>query len=253
MAQAKKHRRKYAKMLDIYYDKVVYSQLLNLMDKKTPVAEILEFLADRDYPISEGTYFGFKKKLDQSLSLGVPMEDLLMDKRKQKKTLDKVKPDAISKQLDPQAKINEVDYANPANPSPSVPPTAQGELVERASQDLWTADGALEQLIKKGMNALEMAEYVDTPVMLKALDMYLKYFGDDRKGLTIEGLQQYATYMNTKINAMQEVLLEYVPEDKQRQAAEAMDNKQDEILANLELDVNGKHLVKAFKKAGLEL
>lgn len=247
-----KPKKSYTKLIDIYNNTAVFAQLENLLESQQKEEDILRFLKAKNYPISRGTLSNLKSKRKQARELGVPVGELLNPNTKT--SLKDVGVDNISKPIGNPSHVGEVDYSNPAHSPYDTPVNFDtGAVSAVANSNFWTADNVLEEIIKKGYNAIQQADFVDTPVMLKALDLYLKFYGDDRKGLSMDGLRQYAIYTESKMIALQEVLLEYVPADKQEEASQALDDKQSELLNNLELKQGGREFVSALQKAGLEL
>lgn len=241
-------KKKYVKAIDIYNDKQVYAQFINLVEQKETVDFILNFLADKGYPIARGTYYNILKKRTQSKTLGVPLGDLL--KGNMKDSLEDVDENKLSKSIEDNDIVGGADYDVLVEDPSSVP----SSVVEAEATDkIWTTQQVLESIIQKGAKAIEAADYVDVTVLLKALDTYMKFFGDNQKGLTMAGLRQYAIYTETRLTGIQEVLLEYVPTDKQKEAAQAIDDKQAELIHELELSKGGREFIDAIKKAGVEL
>ena len=70
-----------------------------------------------------------------------------------------------------------INYDQLADNPESVP---QGEVARRAKKQLWTTQQVLETMIQKGFRAIQEADYLDVTVLLKALDTYLKYYGDNQ-------------------------------------------------------------------------
>ena len=122
-----------------------------------------------------------------------------------------------------------------------------------ANKKFYSSEQVLDKIIEKGMNTLVNSPNIDPPIMMKAIDLKSKYFMKDSKGLSIDALQQYQVIVQAKIKAMQQVIMSFIPEDQQEEAYKQMAKAEQDILASVELDDEGKELINTLKKAGLDV
>ena len=226
----------------LFEDKVLFSKVVNLMNKRETYAYIQSFLKTKGYKISTASLTNLKKKIIESNETGVPLEKLV-DKRT-KNSINDVKPENLSGYT-PNGISKSEAYATYDNSDGVVP-------VDIAPQKVYSIRQVLEEGIAKGYATLQQLDVIDTSTWLKMIDLYLKNF-DASDGLTTDALASYQIIVDAQLNAMNEVLEKYLPEDKREEAKKEMQVLTDECLKEFQLTNDGKALVKALKDAGIAI
>ena len=128
----------------------------------------------------------------------------------------------------------------------------RGLIMEENKEVLETNEVKEENgLVIKGFDTLQNMDTVDTATTLKAVEMMQKYFAQDSRGLTQEALKQYQLIMQARMTAASEVMMQYVPSDKQEEALNAMDEKEHQFLKDYGANEDTQELMEELKKDGL--
>ena len=230
---------------DLILDKNLRGKVANLMQEHKSYTFILSYLESKGYKMARGSLTNFKNKLEEARDTGVDIEELA-DGRK-KKSIKQVDPNKItgyngdmhlvtSKQNIKDA-TGSYDFTNEIMPKDSYTSNAQ----------------VLETIIRKGFDTLQNMDTVDTATTLKALEMAQKYFAQDSRGLSQEAMKQYQLIMQARLTAVAEVMMQYVPAEKQEEALKAMDKKDEETLQHFGASEETQDLLRELKKGGLKL
>lgn len=228
---------------ELILDKNLRGKVINLMREHQSYTFILQYLASKGYKMARGSLTNFKNKVQEAQDTGVDLEDLA-DGRK-KKSVEQVDKDKIkgydgnmhlmtSKQNIKDA-TGSYDFYNEIAPKQKLTSNAQ----------------VLESVIEKGFDTLQNMDTVDTATTLKAVEMMQKYFAQDSRGLSQEALKQYQLIMQARMTAASEVMMQYVPSDKQEEALNAMDEKEHQFLKDYGANEDTKELMEELKKDGL--
>lgn len=228
---------------ELILDKNLRGKVINLMREHQSYNFILQYLASKGYKMARGSLTNFKNKVQEAQDTGVDLEDLA-DGRK-KKSVEQVDKDKIkgydgnmhlmtSKQNIKDA-TGSYDFYNEIAPKQKLTSNAQ----------------VLESVIEKGFDTLQNMDTVDTATTLKAVEMMQKYFAQDSRGLSQEALKQYQLIMQARMSAASEVMMQYVPSDKQEEALNAMDEKEHQFLKDYGANEDTKELMEELKKDGL--
>lgn len=227
---------------ELIEDKSLCSKVINLMQQHQTYTFILQYLESKGYKMARGNLTNFKNKVEEARVTGVPLEELA-DLRK-KKSIKQVDPKKISGfggnmnlVKTSQEQIKEAtgshNFVNEIRPKDKTISNAQ----------------VLEDIINKGFDTLQEMDTVDTATTLKAVEMYQKYMAKDTRGLSQEALKQYQVIMQARISAISEVIMQYVPNEKQEEAINALEAKEQEILANLGATKETQKLLMELKKS----
>lgn len=230
-------------LLSLYKDQRVFSKVKSLMEDKATISFILDYLNSQGYDLSRGSLSNLKRKMEEADLQGIPLGDLL-DRRK-KVNIEQVPKDNVVGFTEKTPDRNNVRDIETGTVNPTV-------RVE-ANKKFYSSEQVLDKIIEKGMNTLVNSPNIDPPIMMKAIDLKSKYFMKDSKGLSIDALQQYQVIVQAKIKAMQQVIMSFIPEDQQEEAYKQMAKAEQDILASVELDDEGKELINTLKKAGLDV
>lgn len=224
----------------LYNNKPLFTKVEALIDKGETYDYILEFLEDEEHPMSRGTLANLKSKMKEAHDSNVDIGNLI--DRRQKTSISQVD----------KAKIEGFvgDDTAAATDTISDMPVQVKAL---ANNKFWSTEQVLNTIIEKGMRTLDNMDAVDYPILLKAVDMMDKNHGQDNHGLSLSAIKQYQVIMEARLKAMSDTFLQYVPKDKQDEAWQAMSASFNKALEDVEVTPNGKALVTALKKEGLDL
>lgn len=216
----------------LYNNRPLFTKVEALIKKGKTFDFILDFLADEGKPMSRGTLANLKSKLKEAEDTGVNIRQLI-DKR-QKTGIAQVDPAKVS------------GYKGKADDS-------GGDVTGSAVKKFWSTQEVLEELIQKGFDTLQYTDAVDQKTLLQALQIYQSNFGDDTHGLSLDAIKQYQVISQARYKALLDVILKYIPEDQQQNAFDDMDKAFDEALDHLEVSKDGKRLLTALSKQGIDL
>jgi len=226
----------------LYNNKLIYSKVVTLIQDNESYDTIIRYLQTKGYELSKSSISNLKSKITESYKTGVPIEELL-DKRK-KSNVTKLK--TVTGFVD-----KDIDKNNVSDIIPNDGVSKRPKL--EAKNEFFSSEQVIDSIIDKGVRTLNATDYVDTGTLMKAIDLKSKYFIKDSKGLSIDALQQYQVIQNAKLSALQQIVMEFIPEDKRDEAFSKMSEAEQEILDNVEMQEDGKDLLTALKKAGLDL
>lgn len=222
--------------------KLEFSKVVSMLESEKTYKFINTYLrSKKNIEMSNPTLGNLKSKIKESKEKGIPL-DSLIDMNK-KKSIKDVNPDKI-KGFKPDR--NNTQYSDKVANEIT---RESGEVVVK--NKVYNPREILQSIMDKGFYTLQKVDYIDMNTMLKAADLYNKYYGNTDKGLTTEAIQQYQLLVNATLNAMKETIIKYVPEKDQKEAFEEMENKRKEYLEQFGATVDGKRLLEEFDKANL--
>lgn len=208
------------------------SKVFTLMEQQKSYDYILRFLESKGYKMAKGSLTNLKKKVQESKEQGIPLTSMV-DHRK-KTSIDDVPDHKITGYTGKEDKPVVTDQAISATP-------------------IYSEEQVLESIISKGYKTLQESDYIDSNVLMKALDLHARYFGAKNRGLTGEALKQYQLINEAQQQAMKEVFFRYIPADKQKEALKEMDKRSKEILSQIGATKQGRELLKALQNANLSV
>ena len=118
---------------------------------------------------------------------------------------------------------------------------------------VYSEQQVLEEIINKGMATLKASEFVEMNTLLKALDLYARYFGVQNRGLTTQALKQYQLLMDSEVRAIKEIFERYIPKEKQEEALKEMDRRISQEVSAVGMTKEGKELLKQLNNANLDV
>lgn len=221
--------------------KLEFSKVVSMLESEKTYKFINTYLRSKNLEMSNPTLGNLKSKIQESKEKGIPL-DSLIDMNK-KKSIKDVNPDKI-KGFKPNR--NNTQYSDKVADEVV---RETGEVVVK--NKVYNPREILENILSKGFDTLQKVDYIDMNTMLKATDLYNKYYGNTDKGLTTEAIQQYQLLVNATLNAMKETIIRYVPEKSQRNAFDMMEEKRKEYLEQFGSTADGERLLREFDKADL--
>lgn len=208
------------------------SKVFTLMEQQKSYDYILRFLESKGYKMAKGSLTNLKKKMQESKEQGIPLTGMI--DHREKTSIDDI----------PDKKIT--GYTG----KDSKPAITNGAVI---ATPIYSEEQVLESIINKGYKTIQESDYVDSNVLMKALDLHARYFGAKNRGLTGEALKQYQLINEAQQQAMKEVFFRYIPKDKQEEALKEMDKRSKEILSQIGATKQGKELLKALQNANLSV
>lgn len=220
--------------------KLEFSKVVSMLESEKTYKFINTYLRSKNLEMSNPTLGNLKSKIQESKEKGISL-DSLIDMNK-KKSIKDVNPDKI-KGFKPKG--NDTQYSDKVADEVV---RETGEVVVK--NKVYNPRQILEEIMNKGFDTLQKVDYIDMNTMLKAADLYNKYY-HDQQGLTTEAIKNYQILINATLNAMKETIIKYVPEKDQKEAFEEMENKRKEYLEQFGSTADGKRLLEEFDKANL--
>lgn len=216
----------------LYNNTPLFTKVTALIEDKQTFDYIMDFVAEMGHPMSRGTLANLKAKYKESKDTGVPIGDLIDRRSKTSVTQVQDKLTGYTGEV-----TNKDDMVQPVS-------------LNEASKTWWSTKEVLSEIIAKGKQTLDTIPVIDLPQLMKAIDLYQRNFGSETDGLSIAALKQYDLITRAKLKAMSDVVMEYVPEDKQEDAYKEMSQAEHEVLANMDVP---DELIKTFKDKGLNI
>lgn len=223
---------KNATLQDVFNNRILVPKLNEKIDEGKTLEFLTEYVNSFGINVSLGTIRNYKKKREESISTGVPLEQLI-DKRKKNGNIVELrdKENMPDEQVTKTTLIDD-NYATP-----------EKKLVNLTQY--------LELMIQKGYNSLQQVEFVDNNSALKAIDAYAKITGNATGGLTIQGLQELKLKQKAYEAALGEVIAEHIPKEEQEQVWVELEQKEQEFYDSLDLTEEGQRIKEALKQIGV--
>ena len=216
-------------LTELYKDKLLISKLDVMIDEGKTLQYMTDYANSMDVNVSLGTIRNYKQKRAQAIGDDVPIESLL-DKRSNVGNIMEMRPKESLTDSDGSGSNED----------------GRGTY-KRASEKLININQALEVLIQKGMAGVEDVDFVDQNVLIKAIQEYGKVNAGNG-GLTITGLQEMRLQQVAYESAITNVMMSFVPEDKQKEALERMHDAEEEYYRNLDVTEEGRRIKRELDK-----
>lgn len=212
------------KLLD---DDELASKVISMLERHESHAKIIKYLNSKGYTMSSGTLSNLRRKLIEAQDTGEDIPD-------SDASLNSIPEDRISG-FSGNAKSTPVD-------------AIVGNVVP-----VYSEQQVLEKIINKGMATLDASEFVEMNVLLKALDLYARYFGVQNRGLTTQALKQYQLLMDSEVRVIKEIFERYIPKEQQAEALKEMDRRISQEVSAVGMTKEGKELLKQLNNANLDV
>lgn len=218
-------------LLQLYNNKVLCSKVDEALDEGLTYEAIIELCAMYDFEISSASLSRYKDKRKEAIQTGEDLEGLL-DQRKKTGTVVKLE-DRRSTVMDTHKNIYDDTF----------------NTIDKVYNDIQV----LDEIIQKGFNALKYTEVVDIPVAIRAIEAKAKITNNSMNGLTLVGLRELKLRISARTSAMTEAMLQYIPEELHEEVLNAIEEKEREYYANLDLDEESKRISEALAQSGIDL
>ncbi len=213
---------------DIYENKLLSSKINLFIDDNKTLEFITSFANEQGVNVSLGTVRNYKKKREESIQKGVPME-MLLDRRKKTGNIVELKSKEDSPILTP----------------------GEGGVYKPASEKVITINQVLEELIDKGMKGIRELPVVDPNILMKAVTEYNKV-NTGNGGLTLQGVQELRLQVVAYEQSMKDILLSYIPEDRHEEVLTAMQDAEDKYYRELDLTEQGKKIKEELERLNIQ-
>lgn len=214
---------------DIYEDKILSSKINVFIDDGKTLEFITSFANAQGFKVSLGTIRNYKKKREESIQKGVPMESLL-DRRKKTGNIVELR----DKEDRPLEEIN-----------------GDGGIYKQGSEKVITINQVLEELIDKGMKGIKELPVVDPNILMKAIQEYNKV-NTGNGGLTLQGVQELRLQTAAYEQAMKDVLLTYIPAEKHEEVLSKMQEAEDKYYRELDLTDQGRKIRSELERLNIQ-
>lgn len=216
---------------ELFENKVLISKLDLMIDEHRTLQEMTDFANSMEVNVSLGTINNYKKKREEALEKDVPIETLL-DKR------EKVGNIIELKGKESQSKESTVGNEEGTG------------VYKKAEASLVNVNQILELIMKKGLDSLQQADYVDITVLIKTIAEYNK-LNTGNGGLTQAGLQEMRLTQLAYESAIMDVMMKFIPAEKHNEALEYMKDAEDKYYRDLDITEEGRRVRRELDKLGV--
>lgn len=222
-------------LLQLHENRLLSSKVDEALDTGETYDYIIELCAQYDLEISKASVSRYKSKRDEAIKEGVPLEELL-DQRKKSGNI-----------IDIQAK--KADSAGAKGGKSGADRYDEAfDNVDKVFNDVQV----LDDVIQKMANGLRYTDIVEVPLGIRAIEAKAKITNNAMGGLSLIGLREVKLRASAKTDAMLAVILTYIPEDQHNEVLEAIELKEQEYYENLDLTEESKRITSALEQAGID-
>lgn len=222
-------------LLQLHENRLLSSKVDEALDTGETYDYIIELCAQYDLEISKASVSRYKSKRDEAIKEGVPLEELL-DQRKKSGNI-----------IDIQAK--KADNAGAKGGKSGADRYDEAfDNVDKVFNDVQV----LDDVIQKMANGLRYTDIVEVPLGIRAIEAKAKITNNAMGGLSLIGLREVKLRASAKTDAMLAVILTYIPEDQHNEVLEAIELKEQEYYENLDLTEESKRITSALEQAGID-
>lgn len=214
----------------LYDNRSLRVKVETLMDEGKSIAYIQTFCTNQGFEISHGSLNNYKKKREEALRQGVPLESLLDRRANTGEVVELKRKEEVNENIEPI--------------------TSQYERFNNTGDRLVSTLEFLDMIVQKGFNTIQQVEQLDPALAIKAIDQIEK-LSKSNGGLTIHGLQQLRLHTKAMENSYTTAILEFIPEEKHAQVLERIEEAEKEFYANLDLDAEGRRVKEVLKNLDL--
>lgn len=211
-----------SKLLTIYDNLVLREKVDTALDNDVDYQSIVDMCKEYNIDVSTSSITRYAQKREEAIKEGQDLRELL---------------DADTTRMIASIKKKQVDK-----------PTAKEEPVpELVKQDEISAELMLNNLIKKGYGTL-VNDNVNMSVkdFTALVKLYTQINGNNNHGLTTEGLQQLRLFQHALNAAMINIVVKYIPVEKQKDAIKEIKEEEEEQYKKLNNSMQGQALLKAL-------
>lgn len=216
-------------LVQLYENSLLASKVDEALDTGQTLEYISDLCADQGLEISPSSLHRYNQKRQEAIESGQPLEDLLDLRRKSGNVIDiksKKREDIVPAEVEPEL--------------------SKAQIVFNDQQ-------YLDEVIQKGMYALQYADTVEIPHVMKAIELKAKLSGNSMQGMTVMGLREMRLRVSARTSAITQALFQFVPQDQQEAALEAIEQAERDYYANLDLSEEERRITEALKQGGIDI
>lgn len=231
-------------LVQLYENRKLVTKVDNMLDEGLTYDYIVEFCKSEGLTLSKSTLTNYKQKREESIETGTPLVQLLDKRVKDNVTYitDKMADNLITG-------TNLVDAPETGGGDGGGGPPTNMDKVDEVFNDL----EFLDEIIAKGQKGLSMFDVVDTPLAMKAIELKAKITNNQLSGLSIAGLREIKLRQSAKESALIEVIAQFIPEEKQDEVFEALQQAEEAFYEDLDLTEQDRKITSALAKSGIDL
>lgn len=214
-------------LIQLYENRLLCSKVDEALDTGVPYTDIVELCKQYDFEISPATLTRYKNKREEAIEKDVPLSSILDMRTKTGKIVD------LNKKRQNLGAISELSGDD-----------RLGTISESA--DIIHNDiQLLDAIIQKAYNGIAQTQILDAMQGVKAIEVKHKVTGNALQGLSLAGLRELKLREKARSNAVAEVLMQYIDEEKHEEVMQAINDAEDAYYENLDLTEAGQR-VKEF-------
>lgn len=217
----------------LYDNKPLRAKVDNALDEGRSYSYIISLCERYDLELSKASITRYKQKRQESLETGMDLGELIDGRKPSSKVVSILDREADSSKVGDMLSHYDGSF----------------DKFEKTVSDI----EVLEAVIDKGFRTIQTVDYVDTPIMLKAIELRAKLTGNKLQGLTLNAMKEIQLKQVAKESAMIEAMMEHVPEELHEVVLDAMKEKEEEFYRNMDLTDEGKRLMKAVENTDIRL
>lgn len=217
----------------LYDNRPLRAKVDNALDEGRSYSYIINLCEKYDLELSKASITRYKQKRQESLETGMDLGDLIDGRKPSNKVVSIADREADSSKVSDM--LSHYD--------------GSVDKFEKTVSDI----EVLEAIIDKGFRTIQTVDYVDAPLLLKAIELRAKLTGNKLQGLTLNAMKEIQLKQVAKESAMIEAMMEHVPEELHEVILDAMKSKEEEFYRNMDLTDEGKRLMKAVENTDIRL
>lgn len=213
--------KKQSKLLTIYDNIVLREKVAAALDKEIDYQSIADMCKKYGIEVSPASISRYAQKRKEAIKNDQDLRELL---------------DTDTERTIISIKKKQVDKPEP-KPEPVEPEFVQNKQVSYETM--------LDEIIQK---AFRQYMQEDEPIPIKEFTKMIKLItqinGNNNHGLTEEGLQQLRIFRHAQNNAVIQIILKYIPEEKREQVLKEIKEAEETEYRKLDASEQGKSLLK---------
>lgn len=217
----------------LYDNKPLRAKVDNALDEGRSYSYIISLCERYDLELSKASITRYKQKRQESLETGMDLGELIDGRKPSSKVVSILDKEADSSKVGDMLSHYDGSF----------------DKFEKTVSDI----EVLEAVIDKGFRTIQTVDYVDAPIMMKAIELRAKLTGNKLQGLTLNAMKEIQLKQVAKESAMIEAMMEHVPEELHEVVLDAMKEKEEEFYRNMDLTDEGKRLMKAVENTDIRL
>lgn len=255
-------------LVALYNNLVLRAKVEEALDNGTTYDDIVKLGDQYGTELSKSAITRYKQRREEAKEKGIPTGALIAGTQDWKdymqERIDGKKAEKLVEEQKAQEAENERVEASRAEAEQmaeepyDLPEEFSKSLIEDVSDDVtprtFTNDlTVLDEIINKGLMTIQQQDGVDPKVTIKAIELKGKLTDGNLKGMTIEGIKALEARQKRLSYILTDVLMKYVPQEKQDAATKDLEKAEEAFNRNLNLDENYKALKHSLEAGGVNI